>query len=525
LNGTGLLRRGVLAGIVIFLAVMALVVGVFYIAHSERQFELDRWQAKLRAGSAPTLVRIGQWLAESRHQLRNVAVNPTVQIFLLQTSMPDSGVQAAPESQAQATFLASYVASLSVRGPFAMQGSPFAGGMHHSASGLAVLDAHRNIVAATFGYRPSPSLISALIASMKNGSAGPLPSGAQSAFARVILPMQGGLGVPIGYVIGERNFAPTFWGSGSAAAVEGGHESLIALGRDGTAQVITSSIEPERAGGEVAAARSPAHLLRATDFTGQDALHLAVPVVGAPWMLVETIPAQSALAGVDDQIRSLVIILLLALLAIIAAILALWRHTAGLRAVEAREASVKLYRNVIELLLLAIDQRDPGAAAHSRRVAALSRAVAVNMGMAPQEADTVELAGALLNVGKLFVPAELLTKAAPLDEAERRIFGDGTARWLDLLSGAPLDPALEPILRAALRLAAVSQEAAAPVPRGAYIIIAANAAVALMSQRAWRAPRSANEAIELLRGMSLTIPEPVLASLCQVLVSDVSANI
>ncbi len=36
-------RRGILLGIGVFLAVMALVVAAFRIAHSERAFELNRW--------------------------------------------------------------------------------------------------------------------------------------------------------------------------------------------------------------------------------------------------------------------------------------------------------------------------------------------------------------------------------------------------------------------------------------------------------------------------------------------------
>jgi HD-GYP domain-containing protein (c-di-GMP phosphodiesterase class II) len=269
--------------------------------------------------------------------------------------------------------------------------------------------------------------------------------------------------------------------------------------------------------GELEAARQPLRLQRAADFSGHDALHLGVPLKDAPWVLVETVPAQTALAGVDARIRSLVVILLLGLLAIIAAILALWRHNAGLRAVEAREERVKLYRGVVDLLLQAIDQRDPGAAAHSRRVASLSRAMALGLRMSSQDADTVELCGALLNVGKLFVPASLLTKAGGLDEAEREQFAQGGARWLDLLAKLPRNPPLEPTLRQAHALIQHNTPDDGQYSQGAYIIVAANSAVALMSGRSYRGEYSANEALNLVMETYPSIPPQIVQALREAL--------
>jgi hypothetical protein len=267
--------------------------------------------------------------------------------------------------------------------------------------------------------------------------------------------------------------------------------------------------------GEFLAARSPQRLQRADDLAGADALHLGMPVTGANWVLVESVPASSALAGVDARIRNLLTILLLSLLAIILGILALWRHVAALQQAAAREASVKLYRSVAELLLQAIDQRDPGAAEHSRRVAALSRQVALRMGATVANADAAELAGALMNVGKLFVPVELLTKTDTLDAAESARFADGSARWLDLLARAPFEPPLEPVLRDAYRLGR-GDVVQAPAPN-TYTIVAANAAVALMSPRAYRMAHSPSETLEILSKSRPALPQPVLSALTSIL--------
>jgi HD-GYP domain-containing protein (c-di-GMP phosphodiesterase class II) len=246
-------------------------------------------------------------------------------------------------------------------------------------------------------------------------------------------------------------------------------------------------------------------------------LHLGLPVPGTNWTLVESVPASRALAGVEARIRNLLTILLLSLLAIILGILLLWRHMTAVQQAAAREAGVKLYRSVAEVLLQAIDQRDPGAAEHSRRVAALSRRIAARMGVSGAEADTAELAGALMNVGKLFVPVPLLTKTGALEDAEASQFAEGAARWLDLLAHTPLDLPLEPVLRDAYRLNRGESVDPTPAARTAHIIVTANKAVALMSSRAYRMARTPQETLEILAGTRPAIPPAVLAATADLL--------
>jgi hypothetical protein len=513
-------QRGVLLGFGVFLAVMALVAAAFRIAHNERAFELNRWEARLHTDSVQPADMVNGWLNASYAALRGVAVNPTVQIYLSQTALANPASPATPESEAQSTFLESYVISLGSRGPFAA--SP---GMARSETGLAVLDAHRHVVAATSGYRPSPRTIAALIGKMRDGSAGPLATSvadnSPNAFLTAVRPIQASASAPpVGYVIGERRLDESFWASdGSILAADHGHESLVATGSGGAMHLVGSSVMGKAAfanSGEFLAAQTPLHLQRARDMKGRDALHLGVPIKGTDWVLVESVPASSALAGVDARIRNLLTILLLSLLAIILGILALWRHMAGIQQAASREASMKLYRGVAEVLLQAIDQRDPGAAEHSRRVGMLSRDIALKMGAPKVEIDAAELAGELMNVGKLFVPVNLLTKAGELDEAEASQFAEGSARWLALLARTPFDPPLEPILHDAYRLGRGDLLEAASIARTTHIIVAANKAVALMSPRAYRMAHSPAETLEIL-ALDHTISRPIRAALADIL--------
>jgi hypothetical protein len=462
---------------------------------------------------------VNEWLSQNRAALRAVAVNPTVQIYLSQKAM---NAAPTPEGEAQAAFLQSYIASLGSRGPFAAApGAP-------SEIGLAVLDAQHRPVAATFGYRPSAQRIAALIAQMRNGEAGPLVSqtkdGSLIAFLAAVRPIQGMLSAPaVGYVIGERRFDRSFWAAdGAMLAADHGYESLIASGPHDNARLIGSSLAAGTAPGEgeVLAAGNPRRLQRAPGQAGKDALHLGLPVPGTNWALVESVPASRALAGVEARIRNLLTILLLSLLAIILGILLLWRHMTAVQQAAAREAGVKLYRRVAEVLLQAIDQRDPGAAEHSRRVAAFSREIAIRMGVPSADADTAELAGALMNVGKLFVPVPLLTKTSALEGTEASQFAEGAVRWLDLLAHTPLDLPLEPVLRDAYRLSRGETVESKASARIAHIIVAANKAVALMSSRAYRMARTPQETLQILADTRPAIPPAVLAATADLLATS-----
>jgi len=503
-------RRGILLGVGVFIAAMALVAAAFRLAHNERAFELDRWAARLHAAGTQRLGMVNGWLSGSEAALRGVAVNPTVQIYLSQAAANSAPT---PESEAQAAFLQSYIASLGSRGPFASSQTAA-----RSDTGIAVLDAHRKVVAGTFGYHPSAKTIAALIAQSHDGRAGPLLSqtrdGSPVAFLVAVRPIQGMMSAPaVGYVIGERVLDRSFW-SGSTLATDHGHESLIAPAANGKDYLIGSSSAGASAGsGEALAAKSPLRLQRAPDLGGKDALHLGVPVKGTNWILVESVRASSALAGVDARIRNLLTILLLSLLAIILGLLLLWRHVTAIQQAAAREAGMRLYRDIAEVLLQAIDLRDPGAAEHSRRVASLSRQVALRIGA---DADAAELAGALMNVGKLFVPVTVLTKTGGLEESEAAQFAEGSARWLDLLARASLDPPLAPVLRDADSLGRGESTATTP-SRVAYIIAAANKAVALMSPRAYRMAHTPKETLEIIAKSRPAVPPAILTAMADLL--------
>src|SRR5690606_34911880 len=76
--------------------------------------------------------------------------------------------------------------------------------------------------------------------------------------------------------------------------------------------------------------------------------------------------------------------------------------------VTERQRREHALRQLVQTLVAAIDSRDPFAARHSRWVSELARTVAEEMELPSNLVDTAEIAGALFNVGKVFVRRDVL---------------------------------------------------------------------------------------------------------------------
>jgi PAS domain S-box-containing protein/putative nucleotidyltransferase with HDIG domain len=72
----------------------------------------------------------------------------------------------------------------------------------------------------------------------------------------------------------------------------------------------------------------------------------------------------------------------------------------------------------IDSLSSAIEMRDPYTAGHQERVTRLARAIAREMGLAEERVEAVEVAAIIHDLGKLYVPAEILSKPTKLTALE-----------------------------------------------------------------------------------------------------------
>lgn len=65
-----------------------------------------------------------------------------------------------------------------------------------------------------------------------------------------------------------------------------------------------------------------------------------------------------------------------------------------------------------------LEYRDPYTAGHQRRVGDLAASIAANMGMAAEESQALKIIGSIHDIGKIAIPAEILSKPGRLNRPE-----------------------------------------------------------------------------------------------------------
>jgi len=167
-------------------------------------------------------------------------------------------------------------------------------------------------------------------------------------------------------------------------------------------------------------------------------------------------------------------------------------------------------------LVTALETRVPGAAGHSRRVAAQSRVLARRLGLDESEVHRIECAAHVHDVGKIIVSPEILEKPGRLtpcefEEIQRHaVFGARLVASLD-------DPELTVIVRHHHERLDGSgypdKLRGEEIPLGARIVAVVDTFDALTSCRPYRGARSPGTAIRIIEEESgITFDAEVVAA-------------
>jgi diguanylate cyclase (GGDEF)-like protein len=179
-------------------------------------------------------------------------------------------------------------------------------------------------------------------------------------------------------------------------------------------------------------------------------------------------------------------------------------------------------RQSSDVLKRALAERHPDLGEHVDGVAELAEAVAAQLGIEGEELAQLCHAAALHDIGKVAIPRSVLAKPGPLDDEEWAFMRRHTLIGERILSAAP---ALGP----AARLVRCSHEAwdgggypdglaGAEIPLGSRVIAVCDAFDAMISNRPYARPRSADEAVaELRRCAGRQFDPAVVAAFVQVL--------
>ncbi len=85
---------------------------------------------------------------------------------------------------------------------------------------------------------------------------------------------------------------------------------------------------------------------------------------------------------------------------------------------QSRENLLKAMKGIIQAMAFAVETRDPYTAGHQQRVADLAHAIAEEMGLSLDQIDGILMVGIIHDLGKMSVPAEILSKPVKLNEME-----------------------------------------------------------------------------------------------------------
>jgi len=93
----------------------------------------------------------------------------------------------------------------------------------------------------------------------------------------------------------------------------------------------------------------------------------------------------------------------------------------------------RAFSATVQVLIAAVESRDPYTAGHQVRSADLARAIASEMGLSQERIDGIRIAGSIHDVGKISVPAEILSNPRKLTELEFSLIKEHAYKGFEML--------------------------------------------------------------------------------------------
>jgi len=93
----------------------------------------------------------------------------------------------------------------------------------------------------------------------------------------------------------------------------------------------------------------------------------------------------------------------------------------------------KALGGTVQAIALVVEAKDPYTAGHQRRVADISRAIATEIGLSPDQIDGIRMAGIIHDIGKVTVPAEILSSPRKLTNLEFSLIQTHAQSGYDIL--------------------------------------------------------------------------------------------
>ena len=188
---------------------------------------------------------------------------------------------------------------------------------------------------------------------------------------------------------------------------------------------------------------------------------------------------------------------------------------------ELRQSFSKLQKIVagaIQTMARIVEIRDPYTAGHQQRVAALARAIAVELHVPQDQVAGLYMAGSIHDVGKISVPAEILSKPGRLSDLEFDMIKAHSFIGYDILSGIEFPwPIADIVLQHHERMDGSGYPkglAGEDIRLEARILGVADVVEAMASHRPYRPARGQDAALEEISQNKGVLYDPQVADAC-----------
>ena len=192
--------------------------------------------------------------------------------------------------------------------------------------------------------------------------------------------------------------------------------------------------------------------------------------------------------------------------------------------VRSHERLEAIFSGTVNALAITTEKRDQYTAGHQQRVATLACEIAQEMGLPEKDIDDIRIAGTLHDIGKLYVPLDILSQPGRLSEIEYLFIKTHPAAGYDILKSIPFDaPIADIIMQHHERVDGTGY------PKGlkgdeillpARIIAVADVFEAMASHRPYRASLGMEKALDEIQKNAGSLYDPDVVAACIRVVSD-----
>jgi len=194
---------------------------------------------------------------------------------------------------------------------------------------------------------------------------------------------------------------------------------------------------------------------------------------------------------------------------------------------ELQESWARLQRalqGTIQAISITIEMRDPYTAGHQRRVARLAEAIARKMNLPGTQVEGIRFAAEIHDIGKIYVPAEILSKPTKLTELEYTIIKTHPQAGYEILKNIEFPwPIAQIVLQHHERIDGSGYPNAlkdGEILLEARILSVADVVEAMSSHRPYRPSFGIDKALEEIRANRGTLYDSDVATACLKLFSD-----